>query len=486
MGEKKILRMRCHFSIIFESLWKFWAVILIGFLGEIDTLFELVEEIGREGISEAVEGGGLWGFAVLAGITAVVFLIQYLRWRKTWVILEDNLVIIEKNTVNRKRNTIAIENISAVNIERNIFERLVGTSRIKMDTNSMTTAEETDVSIVFSERKAMEFRNAVVERMNMVSGAAQEEVQVQYEDAVVYSYSVMEILKHNIFSVSIFNILAAVGGTVGTLWLYLNLDEGDSFGSVLTAAIFVMGLAYNLIKRFITYYNFSVYRMGDDIHLKYGLLKLKNYTVPIGKITAIKLMQPTLSRIAGLYQVQIITVGLGDEEGEMSNLTMTLSKDTMISQMKVLLPEYNIEGFDEKILKEENAAVKIKAAKSIKWGILAVIAVVIASEAASVPWLISAGCGILFMVFVYSLYMLAHVTAGYCMEEEQLILADGHFAKEYTICKYKKIQTVSMTSGPLERKLGIVDGMIELLNTNAVIPYVKPDVMEKISEKILL
>lgn len=74
MGEKKILRMRCHFSIIFESLWKFWAVILIGFLGEIDTLFELVEEIGREGISEAVEGGGLWGFAVLAGITAVVFL----------------------------------------------------------------------------------------------------------------------------------------------------------------------------------------------------------------------------------------------------------------------------------------------------------------------------------------------------------------------------------------------------------------------------
>ena len=35
-------------------------------------------------------------------------------------------MIIEMNTLKRSKNTIAIENISAVNMERNLFERMAG------------------------------------------------------------------------------------------------------------------------------------------------------------------------------------------------------------------------------------------------------------------------------------------------------------------------------------------------------------------------
>jgi len=351
------------------------------------------------------------------------------------------------------------------------------------------------VSIVFSEKKAMEFRNAVVERMNAVNGAAQEEVQVQYEDAVVhpdiqkniqvFSYSIMDIAKHNILSVSVFNIIAVIGGSIGTIWMYLDMGEDVSLGSIFAAAVFVAGLAYNLIKRFITYYNFSVFRMGDDLHLKYGLLKLKNYTVPIDKIAAIKIVQPTLSRIAGMYQVQIITVGLGDEDGELANLVMAMPKEKLIEQMKVLLPEYNVNNFDDHVQKEEKSALNIKAAKSVKWIVIAIGTVLAVSIGAEVPWWISIAAGSAFMVFVASLYMLAHFTAGYFIGDEQLILVDGHFAKEYMVCKYSSIQMVNTTSGPLERRLGVIDGNIDLLNANGMIPYVKPEVAEKISYKVL-
>ena len=168
------VKLRCHFSIVFESLWQFWLIIIVMLFNEIDSIIEIAEDIGRDGLRALMESGGIWGVLAILLISLIVFGIQFLRWRKTWIILEDNLVIIEKNTLNRKKNTIAVENISAVNMERNLFERIVGTYRIKLDTNSMTTANETDVSIVFREDLAVEFRKTLLAKMNSAKGNTEE------------------------------------------------------------------------------------------------------------------------------------------------------------------------------------------------------------------------------------------------------------------------------------------------------------------------
>ena len=131
---------------------------------------DLVGEINRSGLKEAIEAGGIWVLLSVVLITLIVLGTQFLRWRKTWIILEDNLVIIERNTLKRSKNTIAIENISAVNMERNLFERMAGTYRIKLDTSSMTTAGKTDVSMVFRTDIAIAFRKTLIDRINMVKG----------------------------------------------------------------------------------------------------------------------------------------------------------------------------------------------------------------------------------------------------------------------------------------------------------------------------
>ena len=121
----KEIKLRCHFSTIFESLWQFWVVIVFMLLNQIDTIIDVVKDIGSDGIKSLVSTGGIWGLAGLLVLTACVLIFQFLRWRKTWVILDDNLIIIERNTLRKVKNTIAIENISEVNMERNLFERLV-------------------------------------------------------------------------------------------------------------------------------------------------------------------------------------------------------------------------------------------------------------------------------------------------------------------------------------------------------------------------
>ena len=49
---------------------------------------------------------------------------QLIVWSKTYISIYDNTIVIERNTLNRKKDTIGIKNISNVNMERNLFEML--------------------------------------------------------------------------------------------------------------------------------------------------------------------------------------------------------------------------------------------------------------------------------------------------------------------------------------------------------------------------
>ena len=79
--------------------------------------------------------------------------IQFLGWQlwiwsKTYIYVLNHAIIIEKNTMKKEKETIGIKNISNVNLEQNLFERLLRTCKVKLDTNSLSTADSTDVQIL--------------------------------------------------------------------------------------------------------------------------------------------------------------------------------------------------------------------------------------------------------------------------------------------------------------------------------------------------
>ena len=73
------IRLRCHFSSIFESLWQFWAVIAITLFNQIDTIIEVVRDVKSSGIRQALAEGGIWGLALILSLTGAVLLFQFLR-----------------------------------------------------------------------------------------------------------------------------------------------------------------------------------------------------------------------------------------------------------------------------------------------------------------------------------------------------------------------------------------------------------------------
>lgn len=495
------IRLRCHFSSIFESLWQFWAVIAITLFNQIDTIIEVVRDVKSSGIRQALAEGGIWGLALILSLTGAVLLFQFLRWRKTWVTLDGNLIIIERNTLNRIHNTIAVENLSAVNMERNLFERIVGTARIKMDTNSMTTADKTDVSLVFREDKAIAFRQAVISRMNQVKGAAAEENLAEdirpdivpesiAESGNVFSYGAWDMAKHSFYSMSIINLFIVVGGIASSVWYRTSeyYEPGailEHAGAVIPVLLVFVSAAWGLIKKYIIYYNFRVYRDGDDLHMRYGLLKLKSYTVPIDKISAVEIVQPTLSRIFRKYQARIVTVGVGDESSELSNLTMAVSKEEMLHQLGVLIPEFMGESILEDVCGESRKGVAVRAVKSVKWIFMIAAGAVAAGMWTDLPTWAAACCAAAMIGFIILLYGLSHISAGWKKGEQALVLMEGCFTKSWTVCRYDKIQMISLVAHPAARHMGIKRGSVHMLNMAAEIPYMKDEEAEEIAVAVL-
>ena len=99
------MKLRCHFSIIFENLWQFWLVIIIMLVQQAENLIRMIRDIGAGGIRGLIDSGGGWVLVGLILLTVAVLCFSFFRWRKTWIILEDNLVIIERNTLKKYKNT---------------------------------------------------------------------------------------------------------------------------------------------------------------------------------------------------------------------------------------------------------------------------------------------------------------------------------------------------------------------------------------------
>ena len=53
--------------------------------------------------------------------------------------------MVKKNAIFYRKNTYEIKNISNINLEQNMLERIMGTYKIKIDIDSLSTSEVTDI-----------------------------------------------------------------------------------------------------------------------------------------------------------------------------------------------------------------------------------------------------------------------------------------------------------------------------------------------------
>lgn len=483
-------KMRCHFSIVFENVSKLFSIIFVILISQIDDVLRGIKN------SEEVDSKYiLLGFGVFILVIILIVVYNILVWSKTYIWVEDSTIVVERNTINKKKNTYGIRNISNINMEQNLFERIVGTKKLKIDTNSTANSRSADIKIVFSKAKAQEFKNLVMSYMDHPD----ETTSLDNEDVQDFdiAYSTKEVILHSIYATPIISLLVFIGSIAAFVALAIFVDT-DSFsefitmtvGGTVTLLITIISSVVSLTKTFFNFYEFRAKRKNDIIYLSYGLLKKKNYAVPVKKINAVKIVQPTIARIFKKYHVEIVNIGVGDEKNESPGLILSCSKEELKHHLSVLLPEYRT-SVEEKIKRQSPYYFMHKAFGIIVWAlVLMILSKGIPYFIEEIPSTIcTIGAAVLFALVIVS-YLLAYLTKGFHADKEYIAIANGIFKKTIIILYYDKIQYLTIKHSPVSKCTGLCKGSLfilaNLINQTIELPYGKEEIFADVGEKIIL
>ena len=147
MMKKEKERFRNHISIVLEQFGSFFYIVLIMV---VSGLAQNLERLKSEDFQFLFTDRAFIGALVCLFVILLLIGRNLFVWAKTYISVQDQAIVIECNTLNKRKHTIGIKNISNINTEQNLFEMLIGTYKVKLDTNSLSTADKTDLHLHYS------------------------------------------------------------------------------------------------------------------------------------------------------------------------------------------------------------------------------------------------------------------------------------------------------------------------------------------------
>ena len=392
-------KFRNHPSLMLEQLGVFGVIIITFLISSLDDLDEILGDIKNSDSTTLL-------IIILVILAVILFrlAVNTIVWYKTWITVDETSITITKNTIFRSVNTIGLRNISNINIERNLLERILGTSTVKIDTESRSTADTTDVTILLRKDKAEALRERLLagataakhtqtiaanEQLDGTAGAAasvpnnsqtsdptsvQNDGQISDPTSVPdngqvtsanaapnsrqvlseLAYNTKQVLTHCVYSASIISLLVCLAALIAIIALFLKMVVfGDhsigsliqmiptALGGIVVIGSFVYAALRSLIGDFFRYYSFRIKRMPDHLHMEFGLFKRTSYEIPIKRISSIIVQRPVFSRISKRCFVDIINIGMGDEKEENTRLLLSIPEKHLPELLHRLLPEFD-------------------------------------------------------------------------------------------------------------------------------------------------
>ncbi len=437
-------RFRNHISIVLEQFGSFFYIVLIMV---VSGLAQNLERLKSEDFQFLFTDRAFIGALVCLFVIFLLIGRNLFVWGKTYISVQDQAIVIECNTLNKRKHTIGIKNISNINTEQNLFEMLIGTYKVKLDTNSLSTADKTDVKIVLKKKEALRFCEQITQMLLQYQNPDMEEATVQEQgkkEEILYDITtdLAGLCVHGLFSISILSLFLTIAGAVGAVAVLIGIIREPS-----------------------------------------GV-----QTIPVDKIQALKIHQTMLARIAGRYMVEVVNVGMNDEAGQKAFLVLYSTKEQLKDKIHCLLPEFR-DAVDLEIKRQPGT---VWAAWLFPFSIFivctaAVCMTCIAYRPAYALWLLGAEAGIL--VTAVLCMFLKYRTAGIGMDSMFLKICGGYAGRHYVLLRYNRIQYLETSQNFLAKMCRIEKGELKLLASAAessqTLPYFRSEHTEQIRKQML-
>ncbi len=442
MGEEKF---RCHPSIILEKTGGKVLILLFLSISSFDDIIEIYKQESFTNVMLVSLG--------IIGLLCFILILNIITWYKTYIKVEENTIVIKRNTIISKENTFGIKNIANVNLEQNLFERLMGTYKIKIDTDSLSTANKTDIEIVLSKRDAYELKNKIVKLMNNDSSIENDEVELEYDIV----YSVVDILKHCFYNLSLLKIMLNLMTIAFVMFTTYQIDEGKGLiTNIIVSITCIMTVGKLFIGDLIKYYNFSIKREENKLYISYGLLKKNKFTVPVDRINSININQTLLSRVFKQYKCEIVTIGVGDDESEGSQILLSSKERDFMKNINILLPEFKLEEFNLQKQHKKTHIINVVSTFMSMAFISVIFYIILKLFDFEFELNIILLCWFGVFIFLVLVHVMSYITIGVNLRKDNLITSSGIFSRQISIVQYNKIQHLILHENPVSRRFNLL------------------------------
>ncbi len=442
---------RNHITVIFEQIGAVGFVLVTGvlslayeFLGEIGNGIRLSYIISRIklGETELLVFSG----AVLLCTVLVLWLIH--RWYKTVFYIEGEYLVTEKNTLMHRSSRLPLNSIATVNLERNVFERIVGTAKIKLDINSAATANRTDFTFVLSLEKAKAFEAELI--------AGKSSVQVKEDRPLretVCSFTALQALRDTVLGG--LHMLLMFAAAVGFAAL-VSEKTGFPFEESLPALVLLaLSWVFSAVMKFFSCCGFTVEKDSSSFYISSGLLRKKNYSFEKNKVNALFVRQPLFARLFGYYRAEVAVVGLGNDKNETPQICLLVKKQELERILSVCAPDFSCSG---EILHSHKAGL---ADSVIRYGFVSAVL-------GAAVWNFSSVMSIAVIAVGLSFAVLSFRSKTLCADDCVFSYSKGVLSKSYACFKYSAVQTAQLRTNLILRKSDAGRIRISILSSSAV------------------
>ena len=340
-----------------------------------------------------------WLFLIIGVIFLVVGGLGYwASWRKRFFwINEKGELEVRSGIFFRRSRQLRISRLQSVDILRPPVARLLGYSSLKVEVAG--SGDSRVILSYLSVGKAQELRSEI---LNVAKEEQAFTQSAERENHWQWRVPNGRLVASMVLTTSTFFVII---GSVASAVIALR-------GSGLVALALAVGGSAASLAGITSLFNFSVGRNERGIAISHGFFTTAHYTVSPIRIQAICLVQPIAWRPFGWYQIAINVAGT-DQSGKKSGprfLIPVVHEDALPELFRELLPSWNLETEDE-------------------W---------LASAATSCwrfPW--------------QAARLAVSVTP------DLFVVRSGALTRRLSAAPHERIQSIRITQGPWERKLGI-------------------------------
>lgn len=416
-------------------------------------------------ILTAVRGEGLAlliALVALALAMAVTMVFSWLNWRAfNYQVLPDQLVI-SRGILNRRRRSIPAERIQDVSIKQSLVARLLGLAEVRIETGGGEADEGRLDSVSLAEAHRL---RALLESLKTcgaeVRSGTADDIRHEDEETALYRMALPRLLYFGLFNFSLVWI-AAIFGALQYLdqtqvynwsrWLdLLGVGEREWQSRLnamlilgLLALAIVLGIVAGIVRTVLRYHDFKLAFAEGRFRYHRGLLTRTEVVVAQRQIQLGLIERGAVSGRLGWCAFKVQTLGGSDHVSGRQELAPFARP----SEVDPLILHAGLPPFDPSLLRSVS-----------RWHAAGAIlgSVVLPALAMTLASFFFPFAAILFLLLPVPLAvsLLRPRFHGYALTDTCLNVRRGVLKQRDWTVPYGNIQSITVTRGVLQRRLGI-------------------------------